>query len=81
MLNSLINHMKQIVEDRGDSVFSDLEALRLQKFRTYPARVIRYALQLRYTSLQAYKLLLDHLPLPSVSYLRKLTKGYDDLFL
>ena len=41
----------------------------------YSARVIQYALLLRYTSLQAYKLLQEEFPLPSLSLLEKITKG------
>ena len=37
--------------------------------------MIRYALLLRYTSLQAYKLFLENFPLPSISLLNKLQKG------
>lgn len=41
----------------------------------YPARIIRYSLLLRYTSFQAYKLLKEEFPLPSISLLKKITKG------
>ena len=37
--------------------------------------MLRYALLLRYTSVQAYKLLLQQFPLPSLSVLKKLTEG------
>ena len=37
--------------------------------------MIRYALLLRYTSLQAYKLLLQEFPMPSISLLNKLQAG------
>ena len=37
--------------------------------------MLRYALLLRYTSVQAYKLLLQQFPLPSLSLLKKLTEG------
>ena len=74
MLQGFINHMKQVAEDR-DSILSDMEALKLQQAPTYPARVIRFAIRKRYTSLQAYNLLLEEMPMPSVSYLRRLTSG------
>ena len=41
----------------------------------YSADMIRYALLLRYTSLQAYNLLLDKFPLPSISLLKRIKKG------
>ena len=41
----------------------------------YSAKVIRYCLLLRYTSRQAYELLLNELPLPSFSLLEKLCRG------
>ena len=41
----------------------------------YSAEMIRFALHLRYTSLQAYKLLLDKFPLPSMSLLNKIQLG------
>ena len=36
---------------------------------------MQYALLLRYTSLQSYKLLLDEFPLPSISLLNKIKEG------
>ena len=41
----------------------------------YSNALIRYALLLRYTSLQAYKLLLEKFPMPSISLLNKLKAG------
>ena len=40
--------------------------------------MIRFAVMLRYTSGQAYKLMLETLSLPSISALRKLRKGNTD---
>ena len=37
--------------------------------------LLRYALHLRYTSLQAFKLLLEKFPLPSISLLNKIQHG------
>lgn len=74
MLQNLINHMKQTAEENF-SIFSELQQLRYTKCPNYSSNVVRYALYLRYTSLQAYKLLLEEFPLPSVSYLRSLTNG------
>ena len=74
MLQNLVNYMKLEAEEHA-SMHSELHSLKYRKHRTYSARVIRYALQLRYTSLQTYNLLLEELSLPSVSYLRSLTNG------
>ena len=41
----------------------------------YSFEVIRFALMQRYTSRQAYSLLLNEFPLPSISYLRQLSAG------
>ena len=41
----------------------------------YSAKLIRYALLLRYSSLQAYKKLLEQFPLPSISLLNKIQRG------
>ena len=44
----------------------------------YSASMVRYALLIRFTSCQAYKLLLEQLPLPSLSLLRKISTGSVD---
>lgn len=41
----------------------------------YSSVMIRFALHLRYTSLQSYKILLEKFPLPSISTLHKIQKG------
>ena len=40
--------------------------------------MIRFALHLRHTSLQVYKLLLEKFPMPSVSFLNKIEQGAVD---
>ena len=40
----------------------------------YSTRMIRFALLLCYTSSQAYRLFLEHFPLPSISLLKRVTK-------
>ena len=45
---------------------------KLKKNQVYSSEIIQYALLLRYTSLQSYKLLLDEFPLPSISLLNKI---------
>ena len=41
----------------------------------YSSSLLRYALTLRYTSMQSYKLLQEEFNMPSVSLLKKLTHG------
>ena len=41
----------------------------------YSSAMIRFALHLRYTSLQSYKLLLEKFPLPSISTLHRIQAG------
>ena len=41
----------------------------------YSSNLLRLLLLLRYSSAHTYKLLLEHFPLPSISYLRKLCQG------
>ena len=41
----------------------------------FSASMIRFALHLRHTSLQAYKLLLEKFPMPSISLLNKIQQG------
>ena len=38
--------------------------------------MIRFALHLRHASLQAYKLLLEKFPMPSISLLNKIQQGW-----
>ena len=51
---------------------------KLKKNQVYSSEIIQYALLLRYTSLQSYKLLLDEFPLPSISLLNKIKEGNID---
>ena len=44
----------------------------------YSSQLIRLAMLVRYTSFQAYKLLQEHFPLPSLALLSKLRKGNTD---
>ena len=46
----------------------------MNKRPVYSAKVIRYALFLRYTSIQSYKILLEDFPLPSLSLLQKIAR-------
>ena len=59
-------------------IFEELQQIKFQKKPIYSANVIRYALMLRYSSLQVYKLLLEEFYLPSLSLLHKISKGKID---
>ena len=48
------------------------------KKRIYSAEIARYALLLRYTSIQLYRKLLEHFTLPSLSLLHKISSGTID---
>ena len=74
MLINLSTYIKNQNENSG-SILEELRELKFKKAPVYSARVIQYALLLRYTSLQAYKLLQEEFPLPSLSLLEKITKG------
>jgi hypothetical protein len=79
---SMFENFPKYIEDACVTHVSILEELRQLKFTNcrpvHSANLIRYALMLRYSSLPAYKLLLNEFNLPSVSFLRKLTSGKID---
>ena len=59
-------------------ILNEIQEIRFKKpvdKPKYSVNLLRYALLLRYTSTQAYKLLLAQFPLPSLSLLKKLNKG------
>ena len=60
------------------SIFDELRKRQFKKNQVYSSEVIQYALLLRYTSLQSYKLLLDEFPLPFISLLNKIKEGNID---
>ena len=74
MMPNLIVYMKQKTEE-DKSLLDELESLKFKKRPHYSSHIVRYALELRYTSLQAYKILLREFKLPSVSFLRSLASG------
>ena len=74
MIENFINFMKTKVEE-NTSILDELLSQRYQTRPTYSKEILRFAIHLRYTSLQAYNLLLEHVKLPSVSYLRSITSG------
>ena len=66
------------VKKLPDDTLSELELIRYKKTvdkSKYSVNMLRYALLLRYTSVQAYKLMLEQFPLTSLRLLKKLTEG------
>ena len=57
---------------------NDIQHYKPQGKPPFSSQLIRYAILLRYTSFQSYKLLLEKLPLPSLSLIRKLQQGHVD---
>ena len=60
------------------SIFDELRKRQFKKNQVYSSEIIQYALLLRYTSFQSYKLLLDEFSLPSISLLNKIKEGNID---
>ena len=60
------------------SIFDELRKRQFKKNQSYSSEIIQYALPLRYTSLQSYKLLVDEFRLPFISLLNRIKKGNVD---
>ena len=61
-----------------DDLLKELHQIRYYKPKgrpKYSTALLRFALQLRYTSAAAYRKLLEHFPLPSMDLLKKLKEG------
>ena len=75
---SMLENFPIYIQQESERFGGVLDELRQLKYKTspvYSANLIRYALMLRYTSLPAYKLLMEEFKLPSVSLLRRITAG------
>ena len=75
MLENFPQYMKNVVEEHPNSILQELQKRQYYKPKgrhSFSVELIRYALLLRYTSHQAYKLLLEKFPLPSFSLLEKI---------
>ena len=70
MLENFASYLESQTENF--SIFDELRKRQLKKNQVYSSEIIQYALLLRYTSLQSYKLLLDEFPLLSISLLNKI---------
>ena len=74
MLENFPTYIKNVAEEDPFSISNELQKRQHYKPKGCPpfsADLIRYALRLRYTSRQAYKLLLEKFPLPSFSLSEK----------
>ena len=78
MLENIPSYLNNVVAEHPTSILEEIRKRQMYKPKgrpPYSPEVIRYSLLLRYTSPQAYKLLLEQFPLPSFSFLRKLQQG------
>ena len=80
MLENFANYIRNFQETWNipSDILNELQEIRFEKpvdRPKYSVGLLRYALLLRYNSTQAYKLLLEQFPLPSLSLLKKLNKG------
>ena len=79
-LNEFPNAIRIVAESSETSRSLLSEMLDMANYKPkgrppYSSAMIRFALHLRYTSFQAYKILLEKFPLPSISTLRKIQQG------
>ena len=74
MLENFPSHIETMV-CQNKTVFDELKEVRFKMSPVYAPDIIRFALMLRYASVQSYKLLLDEFRLPSLSLLRKIVTG------
>ena len=83
MISNFAPYLKKVAEEKSNedgsmSILDELEQRKHMKPKgrpPYSAAMIRYALLLRYTSAQAYRVLLKQFPLPSFSLLNKIQQG------
>ena len=68
-------YIRLMAEENGSAIEDEIHQLRFKKKPIYSSSLLRYALTLRYTSMQSYKLLQEEFNMPSVSLLKKLTHG------
>ena len=79
-LNNFPNAIRVVSEETECSRSLLNEMLDISNYQAkgrppYSSAMIRFALYLRYTSLQSYKLLLEKFPLPSISTLHRIQAG------
>ena len=79
-LNNFPNAIRVVSEETECSRYLLNEMLDISNYQAkgrppYSSAMIQFALHLRYTSLQSYKLLLEKFPLPSISTLHRIQAG------
>ena len=74
MLENFPSHIQTLV-CQNKTIFDELKEVRFKMSPVYAPDKIRFALMLRHTSVQSYKLLLYEFWLPSLSLLRKIVTG------
>ena len=80
MLENFPPYIQGVISEKADQYTLLDELCKRKLFKPkgqppYSPQMIRYALLLRYTSVQAYKFLQEKIPFPSLSLLQKLQKG------
>ena len=74
----LANHIKNSQKENFLTELLRLQHLKAKGRPSYSADIIRFALGLRYTSKQAYEILLEEFPFPSLSLIQKLNASGED---
>ena len=77
MLENFHVYLESYIENIS-SIFDELQKHMFTKKPVYSAEILRCALLLQYISIQSYRMLLEHFPLPSLSLLRKISSGTID---
>ena len=70
IMNRVFEMSKEVLQE-----LKDIQYVKSKGRPPYSSKLIRFALMQRYTSRQSYKLLLEEMPLPSFSLLKKLSQG------
>ena len=73
----IVNFVSYLNErsDEQNKILDEVNRLKHHKQPTYSYDMILFALELRYTSVQAYKVIRKEMKLPSLSFLRNFTHG------
>ena len=75
MLKNFPVYLESYIENISP-IFHELQKCMFTKKPVHLAEIVRYALLFRYTSIQSYRVLLEHFPLPSL--LHKISSGMID---
>ena len=74
MIVNFVSYLNERSKERN-ALLEEINSLAHQKHPTYSYNMILFALELRYTSVQAYKMLSKEMMPPSLTFLRNLTRG------